>query len=150
MKANQNYTEEDCTSMKTTRTLILTALTLAALTTSIWAQTETASNTVPASGPAPAPAAAAAPPAVTVADIQELKDALAAQQRQIQALQALLQAKEAGQQLAPATGDSSSTLAAAPPVAPSPVAARPSSSTTADSPAVLAANLQESPTNKSQ
>ncbi|HET6175689.1 MAG TPA: putative porin, partial [Candidatus Sulfotelmatobacter sp.] len=84
--------------MKTTRTLIPTALTLAALTTGVWAQTETASSAAPTSGTAPA---ATAPPAVTVADIQALRDALAAQQRQIEALQAQLQGKGSSAQAEP-------------------------------------------------
>src|SRR4051812_47631180 len=71
---------EDCTSMKVNRNLFFTALTLTALTASVWAQTQTASNVAPLS--APAASAPAAPP-ITAADIQELKDALAAQQRQI-------------------------------------------------------------------
>src|ERR1051326_1509232 len=77
--------------MKRERNFFLTALTLAALTASVWAQTETASNVVPPSGPA---ASAPAAPPVPAADIQELKDALAAQQRQIQALQEQLQNKD--------------------------------------------------------
>jgi hypothetical protein len=79
--------------MKATNNLFLTALTLAALTAGAWAQTETASNTPPAKEYPPAAAAPAAPP-VTAADIQELRDALAAQQLQIQALQQQLQRKD--------------------------------------------------------
>jgi len=79
--------------MKPTNNLFLAALTLAALTAGAWAQTETASNTPPAREYPPAAAAAAAPP-VTAADIQELRDALAAQQLQIQALQQQLQRKD--------------------------------------------------------
>src|SRR5208337_4846046 len=77
--------------MKSTN-LFLTALALAALTAGAWAQTETASNTPPAKGYSPAVAVPAAP--VTAADIQELRDALAAQQLQIQALQQQLQRKD--------------------------------------------------------
>ena len=71
----------------TTRKPFLTALILASLTASIWAQTETASNAAPAN-PAGTPAAApaATPTPVTAADIQALKDAIAAQQLQIQQL----------------------------------------------------------------
>jgi len=61
--------------MKLNRSQFFTALTLAALTASVWAQTETASNAAPPSGAA---ASASATPPVTAADIQELKDALAA------------------------------------------------------------------------
>ena len=76
--------------MKATGKLFLTALTLAALTAGAWAQTQVASNASPEASSA-APAAPA--PAITAADIQALKDALAAQQRQIQALQDQLQHK---------------------------------------------------------
>ena len=79
--------------MKATKQPLLTALTLAALTASVWAQTQVASNAAPAHEPAAA-TPAAAQPVVTAADIQELKNALAAQQQQIQALQQQLQSKE--------------------------------------------------------
>jgi len=96
--------------MKTTKTLLTTALTLASLTAGAWAQTETAANVAPANGSSPA---AATPPAVTAADIQALRDALAAQQQQIQALQAQLQNRNqpgndsAGQPVQPATSNPS-------------------------------------------
>jgi hypothetical protein len=75
----------------TRKNTFLTALTLAALTVGAWAQTQTASNAGPenpAAKPAATPAAAPAtpPPAVTAADVQSLKDAIAAQQLQIQRL----------------------------------------------------------------
>jgi hypothetical protein len=66
---------------------------MAALTAVAWAQTETASNAAAAVSPAPAAA-----PAVTAADIQALRDALAAQQEQIRALQAQLQSRDQGGQ----------------------------------------------------
>jgi hypothetical protein len=82
--------------MKSAKNLLLTALTLAATTASVWAQTNSA---------APAPrkkhrvAAKSASPAVTAADVQALKDALAAQQQQIQQLtQQLQQNAQAWQQ----------------------------------------------------
>ncbi len=85
--------------MKLNQNLFLTALTLAALTAGAWAQTETASNTVPVKNPAAAvPAAAPAPPTVTGADVQALKDALAAQQLQIQQLTQQLQRQAAWQE----------------------------------------------------
>ena len=68
--------------MKRTRHVFLAALTLAALSASAWA--EDPASDAPAAKPA---AAAPAPPPVTAADVQALKDALAAQQLQIQALQ---------------------------------------------------------------
>ena len=104
--------------MKLNKHLLFTTLTLAAFTAGAWAQTQTASNAAaPSAPPAATAASAPSPTPVTAADIQELKDALAAQQRQIQALQALLQAKEQGLQAAPTAGLSASTQAAAPPVA---------------------------------
>ncbi len=75
--------------MKSNKNVFLTALILVALTAGAWAQTETASNAAPSHGPAAA--ATPAPTPVTAADIQELRAALAAQQQQIQALQAQLQ-----------------------------------------------------------
>jgi hypothetical protein len=75
--------------MKPTKRLF-TALALAALTATAWAET-------PATA---APAAATPPPApsVTVADVQALKDALAAQQQQIERLTQQLQRQQAWQQ----------------------------------------------------
>ncbi|HTS08838.1 MAG TPA: putative porin [Candidatus Eisenbacteria bacterium] len=65
---------------------LFAALMLGAFGTSVWAQTQTASNTVP-SNPATVSTTPAVPqPAVTAADIQALRDAIAAQQQQIQAL----------------------------------------------------------------
>ncbi len=82
--------------MKSAKNLLLTALTLAATTAGVWAQTSSA---------APAPkkkhrvAAKSASPGVTAADVQALKDALAAQQQQIQQLtQQLQQNTQAWQQ----------------------------------------------------
>lgn len=75
--------------------LFLTALALTVLTVGGWAQTESASNAAPAN-PAATPAAppATPPPAVTAADVQALRDALAAQQRQIQKLTEQLQRQQ--------------------------------------------------------
>ena len=75
--------------MKPTKRLF-TALALAALTATAWAET-------PATA---APAAATPPPApsVTMADVQALKDALAAQQQQIERLTQQLQRQQAWQQ----------------------------------------------------
>jgi hypothetical protein len=88
--------------MKLNQNLFLTALTLAALTAGAWAQTETASNITPGKGnpaAAGAPAAATpAPPTVTGADVQSLKDALAAQQLQIQQLTQQLQRQQVWQE----------------------------------------------------
>ncbi len=80
--------------MKPFKNLFITGLTLAVLSASTWAET-------PASGtPAAKDAAAApAPPpvAVTAADVQALKDALAAQQLQIERLSQQLQLQQAQQ-----------------------------------------------------
>jgi hypothetical protein len=127
--------------MKVNQTLILATLTLAALTAGAGAQTQTASNAAPAIGPAAAaPAATPAVPAppVTIADIQALKDALAAQQQQIAALQAQLQSKNG------ATEQVSAAVlpATQPAVAP---AAAPSSAT----PSTVAANYQEPQSDRS-
>ncbi len=82
--------------MKANNKLFTTALTLAALTAGVWAQTGTA--TKPAAKKKHA-AAAPAVPAVTAADVQSLKDAIAAQQQQIQQLtQQLQQNQQAWQQ----------------------------------------------------
>ncbi|MGA2377272.1 MAG: hypothetical protein ABSF72_17280, partial [Candidatus Sulfotelmatobacter sp.] len=78
--------------MKSTKTLFITALTLAALTAGAWAETP-GSGAPAASGAAPAPA----PTVVTAADVQALKDALAAQQLQIQRLTEQLQRQQAWQ-----------------------------------------------------
>ncbi len=87
--------------MKLTRNLLFTTLILAALTAGGWAQTETATNTAPGkpNPPAAAPAPATpAPPPVTAADVQALKDALAAQQLQIQRLTEQLERQQAIQE----------------------------------------------------
>ncbi len=128
--------------MKLNQTLILATLTLAAFTSGARAQTQTAANAAPAIGPAAAtpvasPAALPAPP-VTIADIQALRDALAAQQQQIAALQAQLQSKnEAAQQVSVAVVPATQ-LAVAPAAAPSPA-----------SPTTVAANFQEPQSDKS-
>lgn len=85
--------------MHRTKNVFLAALTLAAFSASAWAQTYSpvtlASNGehgVAATSPAPAPTPA--PSAVTAADVQALKDALAAQQLQIDRLTQLLQRQQ--------------------------------------------------------
>ena len=70
--------------MKSTKNLFLTALTLAALSVGAWAQSA-------ASAPQPASP-------VTAADVQALKDALAAQQKQIERLTQQLERQETLQQ----------------------------------------------------
>jgi hypothetical protein len=105
------------TSMKLHKNVFITALTLAALTAGAWAQTETASNITPEKNPAAAaaPAAAApAPPTVTGADVQALKDALAAQQLQIQQLTQQLQRQQAWQETQQSAASNKADVAPAP------------------------------------
>ena len=87
--------------MNLNKNLLFTILTLAALTAGAWAQTETAANAAPEKPYPPAAAAAPATPApvpVTAADVQALKDALAAQQLQIQRLTQQLERQQAIQE----------------------------------------------------
>lgn len=78
--------------MKVKTHLLGSALALVAMTTGLWAQTQTAANLLPedsAGGKTVTAAnstAAATPTPITAADIQSLKDAIAAQQLQIEAL----------------------------------------------------------------
>jgi Skp family chaperone for outer membrane proteins len=115
--------------MKSNQHLFLTALILAALTAGAWAQTETASNGAPANG---SPAAAPVPAPATAADIQALKDALAAQQQEIQALQAQLRSKDQALQ----QGPSASVSATPPPT-------QPAAAEASKSVATVATNLQD-------
>jgi hypothetical protein len=92
--------------MKAKKHLFITTLTLAALSIGAWAQTATPSNAA-----TQAPAAASQP--ITAADIQSLKDALAAQQKQIQALQDQLQRKDQAVQQAQTTASDAAAKAAA-------------------------------------
>jgi hypothetical protein len=79
--------------MKSTKQPFLTVLTLAALTAGAWAQTSGATAARPnKTDPA---VAVPAQPTVTAADVQSLKDALAAQQQQIQQLSQQLQQAQA-------------------------------------------------------
>jgi Spy/CpxP family protein refolding chaperone len=95
--------------MKPIKNVFLTALALAALSAGVWAQTT--DSTPP---PPKKHKHADAPPAVTAADVQALKDALAAQQQQIQALQDELHRKDqAAQQAQSAAADAAAQAAAA-------------------------------------
>ena len=96
-----------------THYFVRTALAMVAMTTGLWAQTQTASNLLPedpgggktvAAAKATPAATPAAPAPVTAADIQALKDALAAQQAQIEALKEQLKMRT--QSDAPAAGPS--------------------------------------------
>src|ERR1700677_5039638 len=88
--------------MKRTKHVFLTALTLAALSAGVWAE-EPASGAPAANGTPAAPA----PPTITAADVQSLKDALAAQQLEIERLSQQLQKQQdwAVQQAAAAKAD---------------------------------------------
>ncbi len=104
--------------MKATKHLFLTVLTLAALSAGVWAQTSDSTAPAPKKKHKPVAAAAAQPmapqPAVTAADVQALKDALAAQQQQIQQLtQQLQQMQQSSQQAQAAATDAANKAAAA-------------------------------------
>jgi hypothetical protein len=86
--------------MKAMKMLSLTSLALAALTAGAWAQTQVASSNPPDPHSA-TPAAAPAQPVITAADIQALKDALAAQQLEIEALKQQLQQRNSAASLQP-------------------------------------------------
>ncbi|HEY6369119.1 MAG TPA: putative porin [Candidatus Sulfotelmatobacter sp.] len=118
--------------MKANQILFSLTVTLAALTIGAGAQTDSSAAT---------PRADAAPvqQSITAADIQELRDALAAQQRQIQALQAQLQTKEqTAQQLQATSLAPASTVAAAPAV----------SGQAPGAPAIVATSLQAPQSNQ--
>jgi hypothetical protein len=97
--------------MKATKHLFFTTLTLAALSAGAWAQTQIASNDAAAKpNAAPTTSAATTPapqPVITAADVQALKDALAAQQKQIEALQEQLNRRDQAAQPAPSANDAS-------------------------------------------
>jgi hypothetical protein len=95
--------------MKPTKYVFLTLLTLAALSAGSWAQTPESTTSVPTKKHKPAAVAPA--PAVTAADVQALKDALAAQQQQIQALQDELRRKDQVAQQAQAAAAEASAKA---------------------------------------
>jgi hypothetical protein len=99
--------------MKATPRLFLTFLALAGMASGAWAQTIVASNDGPAKTAAPATSNAASQPAppVTAADIQELKDALAAQQKEIEVLQQQLKLKDQALQQAQVTASDAATKA---------------------------------------
>jgi len=94
--------------------LFVTALALAALTAFAWAETPAAAS--PANKDAAA-AAAPAPSAVTAADVQALKDALAAQQLQIDRLTQKLEKQQAQQAAAEAASKADSKPVPQPQVA---------------------------------
>jgi hypothetical protein len=99
--------------MKAIKHLFLAILTLAALASGAWPQASDSTAPAPRKKHKPV-AAAPAPPAITAADIQALKDGLAAQQQQIQQLtQQLQQAQQNWQQAQAAASDAANKAAAA-------------------------------------
>src|ERR1700723_3812221 len=107
--SNKTTKGEDLDFMKSTKHLFLTVLTLAAVSAGAWAQTS--DSTAP---PPKKKHKAAQPAQVTAADVQELKDALAAQQEQIRQLREELHGKDqAVQQAQPAAADASGKADAA-------------------------------------
>jgi hypothetical protein len=84
--------------MKANKSLLATALTLVVFTASVWAQSPESDK------PAVKEADAHAPQSITGADVQALKDALAAELRRIEALENQLQNLEAAQK-APTAAD---------------------------------------------
>ncbi|MGA9354080.1 MAG: hypothetical protein WBV46_10350 [Terriglobales bacterium] len=95
--------------MKPPKQLFTVALVLVALLTGALAQTAT--DPTPAKPKRKAPAAASKPAAVTAADIQSLKDGLAAAQQQIQALQDELRRRDQAVQQAQTTATAAAAKA---------------------------------------
>jgi hypothetical protein len=107
--SNKTTKGEDLDFMKSTKHLFLTVLMLAAVSAGAWAQTS--DSTAP---PPKKKHKAAQPAQVTAADVQELKDALAAQQEQIRQLREELHRKDqAVQQAETAAADASGKADAA-------------------------------------
>jgi hypothetical protein len=96
--------------MKATKQRFSTVLMLAAFSASAWAQTSTPPATTKSNS---ATATAPAQPAITAADVQSLKDALAAQQQQIQQLNQQLEAAQLNWRQAQAAADAAEGEAAA-------------------------------------
>jgi len=100
--------------MKSNKQQFFTILMLAALSAGAWAQTSTPPAPKKKHSAATAAPAAPAPAAITAADVQALKDALAAQQQQIQQLNEQLQAAQLNwRQAQTAAADAASRAAAA-------------------------------------
>ena len=101
--------------MKSTMQLFVTVLTLAMFCASAWAQASDAPDSVPDRKHKPAPTAHTLRPQSTIsaADVQSLKDALAAQQQQIQRLsEQLQQVQQNVQQAQVAAADAARTATA--------------------------------------
>jgi hypothetical protein len=96
---------EDCIRMQRPKQTFVLALALVALLANTWAQ-----SAAPAPGKKPA-AAAPSQPAASAADIQALKEGLAAAQQQIQALQEELHRRDQAVQQAQSTANAASAKA---------------------------------------
>jgi len=101
--------------MKSTKRRFFMALMLAVVAATVWAQTSDSAAPSPKKKNKPAVAAAkTAPAAITAADVQSLRDALAAQQQQIQQLsQQLQQAQQNWQQAQSAATEAANKATAA-------------------------------------
>jgi hypothetical protein len=100
--------------MKATKHLFLTVLTLATLSAAAWAQASGSAASVPSPKKKQKPVVSVpAPPAITAADVQALKDALAAQQQQIQQLSQQLQQTQQNWQQAQSTAAEAANRASA-------------------------------------
>jgi hypothetical protein len=103
--------------MKATKKLFLTAAAVAALAAGAWAETPVSPANSGATAPAAPPAASPTPvpPSITASDVQALKDALAAQQLQIERLSQQLQRQQDLQQLQQAAATRADAAAKAAP-----------------------------------
>jgi hypothetical protein len=126
--------------MKAMKRLFLASLALAAINASLWAQTQVASNAAPDPHSA-TPAAVPAQPVITAADIQALRDALAAQQLEIEALKQQLQQRSTPTAQPSASATAQPSTAA--PVAPTPIQPSPTDSS-------LQSNVSDSSSSHSQ
>jgi len=99
--------------MKSAKYLYPIVLTLTALYAGAWAQTSNSTTPPPAKKHKPVVKAAPAAASITAADVKELKDALAAQQLQIQQLNQQLQQAQLNWKQAQATATAAATTAAA-------------------------------------
>src|SRR5208282_1425218 len=95
--------------MKSIKQLLLTVLTLAMLLAGVWAQTTDSATPAPKKTHKPA----AAQPAITAADVQALKDALAAQKDALAAQQQQLQQAQQNWQQAQTTAAAAASKATA-------------------------------------
>jgi hypothetical protein len=100
--------------MKAMKRMLFTTLSLSALTAAAWAQTQVASNADASAKPNSVTTTPVPQPVITAADVQALKDALAAQQKQIQALQEQLNRRDQALPPVPSTAADAATKLEAP------------------------------------